>query len=389
MSHFFKPYEGTRPFLFISYAHRQSDAVVDTIRILHDKKYRLWYDEGIPAGSDWPANIAQHMQDCERVIFFLSARAMESPNCYSEIRTAARLGKPVLVVRLEDVDVEPRWRELLDDKQFIPLLNTPEERAEAILKSGFVTRKFRISWLETIPWRVLGLAASLLLFLAAAGALGALATGRWNPFPQPDAVTETPTPTAEPTPVPVVDIGEAEKYFAISFPDTQQERAVRQALGLGADENVYRWQLAEISELYFCGNMVIRGLDVVTFTPEGGCKVNMAPVIEGKVSDLSLLKNAVGLEKLALIQQPVTDYRDLQQLTLLQEMSLACSPIKDLGQLGEMPSLTILHLEHTEVRDLTPLESMPRLRTVTVSRDMLPVQWSGNAAFVVALTPDN
>ncbi|MBQ7736275.1 MAG: TIR domain-containing protein [Oscillospiraceae bacterium] len=388
MSRFFRPYEGARAFLFISYAHRQSDAVVDTIRILHEKKYRLWYDEGIPAGSDWPANIAQHMQSCERVVFFLSARAMESPNCYSEIRTAARLGKPVLVVRLEDVDVEPRWRELLDDRQFIPLLNTPEERAEAILKSGFVPRRFRVSWVEKIPWRALGLAASLLFFLAAAGVLGALAAGRLDPGYRPDVVTETPAPTAEPTPVPTVDIGEAEKYFAISFPDTQQERAIRQALDLGPDENVYRWQLAEIKELYFCGNMFIRGLHVVSFDPDGTCRVNMAPVIEGRVSDMSLLRYAVGLEKLALIKQPMADFSGLRQLTMLQELSLACSPISDVGQLGDMPSLNTLHLEHTAVRDLTALDGMPRLQTVTVSRDMLPLRWSGDAAFTVILTPD-
>ena len=42
MSSFFKPYEGARPFFFVSYAHKQSDAVVDTIRILHDKGWRLW-----------------------------------------------------------------------------------------------------------------------------------------------------------------------------------------------------------------------------------------------------------------------------------------------------------------------------------------------------------
>ena len=28
MSRFFKPYEGTRPYLFISYAHKQSEEVV-------------------------------------------------------------------------------------------------------------------------------------------------------------------------------------------------------------------------------------------------------------------------------------------------------------------------------------------------------------------------
>ena len=36
MSEFFKPYEGSHPFVFVSYAHRQSDAVVSTIRILQE-----------------------------------------------------------------------------------------------------------------------------------------------------------------------------------------------------------------------------------------------------------------------------------------------------------------------------------------------------------------
>ena len=304
MSTFFRPYEGERPYLFISYAHKQSEAVVDTIRILHEKGYRLWYDEGIPAGSDWPANIAQHMQGCEKVVFFLSERAMESPNCFSEIRTAFRAGKPILVVRLEDVSVtNPDWQELLDGKQMIPLLGTPEERADAILNTGFVPRRFRRSRLEDVSWRVLGLAASLLFFLAAAGALGMLASGRWNPLPEPEAVLETPAPTPAPTAPPVVEIGEAERYFAVSFPDKQQERAIRRALGVQADE-VYRWQLAEIPELYFCGNMVTDSLENVRFDADGTCRVNGAPVVTGQVSDLSLLEDAVKLEKLALICQP-------------------------------------------------------------------------------------
>ena len=45
MNRFFKPYEGTRPYLFISYAHKQSEEVVSTIRILHENGWRLWYDE--------------------------------------------------------------------------------------------------------------------------------------------------------------------------------------------------------------------------------------------------------------------------------------------------------------------------------------------------------
>ena len=385
MSTFFRPYEGERPYLFISYAHKQSDAVVDTIRILHEKGYRLWYDEGIPAGSDWPANIAQHMQSCDKVVFFLSERAMESPNCFSEIRTAFRAGKPILVVRLEDVPLtNPDWQELLDGKQMIPLLDTPEERADAILNTGFVPRRFHRSRLEGVSWWVLGLAASLLFFLAAAGALGMLASGRWTPLPEPEAVLETPAPTPAPTAPPVVEIGEAERYFAVNFPDKQQERAIRRALGVQTEE-VYRWQLAEIPELYFCGNMVTDSLKNVRFDADGTCRVNGAPVVTGQVSDLSLLEDAVKLEKLALICQPELRLSALDGHLLLQELSLAGSPVSDLSALKELPSLETLHLEHTSVSDLTPLKALPNLKTVTVSREMLPLRWSNSAGFAVVL----
>ena len=69
----------------------------------------------------------------------------------------------------------------------------------------------------------------------------------------------------------------------------------------------------------------------------------------------------------------------------LRELSLAGSSVDDLTALRELPSLETLHLEYTGVRDLTPLEALPRLKTVTVSRNMLPLQWSEQAAFTVVL----
>ena len=385
MSRFFKPYEGTRPFLFVSYAHRQSDAVIDTIRILHEKGYRLWYDEGIPAGSDWPANIAQHMQNCERVLFFLSHRAMESQNCYSEMRTAVRMGKDILVIRLEDEQPDERWQELLREKPVVPLLDTAEERADAILRSGFLPRRYHRSLLEGISWQAVALAASLLFFLAAAGALGALASGKWNPVPAPEITQELPSESSAPvTPPPVVDLGEAERFFAISFPDKQTERGVRRALGI-PDEAIYRWQLAQITQLHFCGNMVTDGLKNVGFDENGACRVNGAQVIMGQVSDLSLLESAAYLEKLSLVCQPLGSLSAISGHVLLRELSLAGSTVKDIGSLKELPSLEILHLEHTQLHDLSSLEAFPNLRAVTVSRDMLPLSWNDKAGFRVIL----
>ena len=384
MSGFFKPYEGSRPFVFISYAHRQSDAVLDTIRILHEKGWRLWYDEGIPAGSDWPTNIARHMQSCERVIFFISERALESHNCYSEMKAAVRQEKPILLVRLEDTVPDRKWDGILDGNPEISLMETAGERADAILRSGFLPRRLHRRFTERIPWRALGLIASLLFFLAAAGALGALTTGRWSPLTAAEGPAETPIPAVEPSPVPVIELGEAERFFAVSFPDKQQERAIRRALDSPADA-IYRWQIAEIPELYFCGNLTAGSKAAVSFDVDGTCRVNGAPVIRGQVSDLRLIESMVRLEQLALICQPLDDLSGLNGHLLLRELSLAGSSVDDLTALRELPSLETLHLEHTGVRDLRPLEELPSLKTVTVSWDMLPLTWSEEAAFAVVL----
>lgn len=381
MSIFFKPYLGTRPYLFISYAHLQSREVLDTIRVLHDRGYRLWYDEGIPAGSDWPANIARHMQDCHGVVYFLSRRAMESPDCYSEMRTAARLGKPILVVRLEDAPVKEEWQALLEGKPQIPLLGSGTERAEAILRSGFVTKRMHRSWTERIPWRIMGLAASLALFLAAAAVLGNLMLAAQTPTPTP--VPTEPATIAETQPEPTIS-PDVEQYFALTFPDAQQEQAVRQALD-NPNENVYRRNLADITSLTFCGHMVLKDLENVVITEDGRCLVNDAPVAMGKVEDLSLFSDMIRLEKLTLICQPLGSLAPLDSLVLLRELNLAGSTVDDLSDLTNLPSLEILHLEHTGVRDLTALNAFPNLKVVTVSRDMLPLTWSEDAGYAVVL----
>ena len=44
--------------------------------------------------------------------------------------------------------------------------DVPEERADAILRSGFLPRRLRHVWWENFSWRAVGLILSLLVFLA-------------------------------------------------------------------------------------------------------------------------------------------------------------------------------------------------------------------------------
>ena len=180
-------------------------------------------------------------------------------------------------------------------------------------------------------------------------------------------------------------MGEAQKYFAVKFPDAQQEDAIRRALD-GKTGEVYSWDIAQITELYLCGNMVRRSPEGLALYADGVFRVNGAPLGMGKVSDLTLFAYALRLEKLALVCQPLEDLSPLSGLTRLRELDLSGSTVEDLSALRELPSLQTLWLDRTGVKDLSVLKDFPALRTVTVSRDMLPLRWPEDAEFSVVLT---
>ena len=68
-----QPYEGTSPYIFISYSHRDYDRVEPILREMAAKGYRFWYDEGIDPGTEWPESIARHLEKSSVCLSFMSA----------------------------------------------------------------------------------------------------------------------------------------------------------------------------------------------------------------------------------------------------------------------------------------------------------------------------
>ena len=57
-------YQGSDPYIFISYCHKDSEAIYPIITALQQQGLRVWYDEGIEVGSHWDQVISQHLLDC-------------------------------------------------------------------------------------------------------------------------------------------------------------------------------------------------------------------------------------------------------------------------------------------------------------------------------------
>lgn len=100
-----KAYDGDLPYIFVSYAHKDSYRVLPVISALQDNGFRVWFDQGIEAGSEWPAFIAERLKNCSRVMAFVSNAFVESRNCRNEINYALNLNKEMLTVYLEQTEL--------------------------------------------------------------------------------------------------------------------------------------------------------------------------------------------------------------------------------------------------------------------------------------------
>ena len=98
-------YEGKEPYIFVSYAHKDSPAVFHIVEQLNARGYRIWYDEGIEPGSEWPEYIANHLLGAEMVLSILSPNAVNSVNCRREINFALSKNKPVLTIHMEGMEL--------------------------------------------------------------------------------------------------------------------------------------------------------------------------------------------------------------------------------------------------------------------------------------------
>ena len=92
-----------KPYIFVSYSHRDANCILPIVFRLRSEGYNLWYDEGIEAGSEWDENIATHIMKCSYFIAFISDNYLKSSNCKDELNYARDLDKEQFLIYLEDV----------------------------------------------------------------------------------------------------------------------------------------------------------------------------------------------------------------------------------------------------------------------------------------------
>lgn len=97
-----KTYNGNKPYIFFSYCHTDAEEVYPIIETMAYAGYRIWYDEGIHPGADWPEVIAQKLADSFMCIVAVSPASTKSHNCRNEMTFAVENNKHLISIQLEN-----------------------------------------------------------------------------------------------------------------------------------------------------------------------------------------------------------------------------------------------------------------------------------------------
>ena len=408
-----RPYEGTLPYLFVSYAHANDAAVLEIISTLQARGFRVWYDEGIEAGSEWPESIASHLERAQLVLAFLSPAYLRSDNCRKEMHYALTKKKPVINVYLEQTELSPGMEmqignlfalmkytypseayfydklfgaELLDADKFageppelpdVPAPEPPRAKKEKEKKPKAEKPRREKPAKAPKPERPKkkrrGLAAAIIAVvlvgcLIAAGIVGHF-TGLLYRFTAKTVAVQTlPDDTVA------------------QFQNPLLEQAARDYAGKPAGELTVA-DLKGLTALYVCGDRYWfaapqQGVDTAAAGVEAAEVIDPSgrsvTVQRGAIRDLSDLAYFPSLRELSLEFQSLTTLGSLPACGV-EVFDVSANRLTSLAGIEQLPKLTdltglgrclnvrTLHLNGANVSDLSELRALTKLQDITLS----------------------
>lgn len=130
----FTAYRGDARYVFVAYAHQDADDVYEHIGWLRDQGVNVWYDEGITPGSEWSQALADRIEGCSRLLYFVTPSSVASAHCRRELSFAETEEKTIIAVHLVPTEVPGGLRLSLNNRQAI----LRYERSEGSFRSALL-----------------------------------------------------------------------------------------------------------------------------------------------------------------------------------------------------------------------------------------------------------
>ena len=403
-----RPYEGTQPYIFVSYAHKNDAAVLEIIGTLQSRGFRVWYDEGIEAGSEWPESIASHLERAQLVLAFLSPAYLCSDNCRKEMHYALTKKKPVINVFLEQTELSPGMEmqignlfalmkytypseEYFYDKLFsAELLDADKFAGEAPAEPPKAAKPRREKAVKPAkapkPERAMkkrGIAAAIIAVVLAGCLIAAGIVGHFTGLTYRFTAK---TVTVQTLPDDTVAV----------FQSPLLEQAARDYAGKPEGELTVA-DLKGLTALYVCGDRFWfsapqQGVDTAAAGVETAEVIDPSgqtvTVQRGAIRDLSDLayfpslrevslefqslttlesRPACGVEVFDIRANRLTSLAGIEQLPKLTALLADGNAVTELTGLGRCLNVRTLHLNGANVSDLSELRALTKLQDITLS----------------------
>lgn len=112
-------YRGSEPYLFVSYAHADSEKVFREIGRFNEAGFHVWYDEGIAPGNEWTDEIAHALEACSVFVVMITPTSAARENVQNEINFALDEKKPFIAIHLEETTLRGGLKLQIGTKQAI------------------------------------------------------------------------------------------------------------------------------------------------------------------------------------------------------------------------------------------------------------------------------
>lgn len=91
-----------KPYIFVSYAHADSDRVFPIITRLYEQGWRIWYDQGLEIGGNYYDCLAEHIGGCAAVLLMATEASVKSKFVTeNELEFALTEGRRIVICRLD------------------------------------------------------------------------------------------------------------------------------------------------------------------------------------------------------------------------------------------------------------------------------------------------
>lgn len=388
----FTPFDGDQPFIFVSYAHADSQRIFPVLEELNSRGCNIWYDGGINLHATFASSTLSKVSTCSQYVIFLSQNCADSYWVNAELCYAAQSGcTNYCAVMLESNIVIPAAAQAIIDSPTFKKINASELSSQriaaelaTILGAGEVAESGEKSVsapsiVSTLGDGMITLGKQTFSFEAAeldftGDRLTDLSPLRGMPNLQRLVLWGNNVTDLSP----LSEIRSLRSLDVSCNSDLSDLSPIAQLVGLtelNLSNNTKIKDLAPISNLTALqvlnlwrvglkGAQPLAGLTELTFLKLGG----------SRIEDGSFLAGLTNLRTLDLYNNDLRDSSPLAGLTQLTNLDLYNNYVSDLTPLAGLVLLERLDLERNKFTDITPLLALTALTHLDVSHNSISAE---------------